>query len=156
MNTYIIKKIQKNVKTLLDCYVEHGGKLVENDERQKQYLATFFTHAIENIIQNSYPDFITMMSGQYFCKNGLGEKQEWFRQDKIEIARRPEYDKKEPHGIIRIRLGNFGDEINAYEAPEMILRYNYEAKDGIEMQLRIGEVVMIYIDEEGKAKIFLS
>lgn len=156
MSTYIIKKIQNNAKALLDCYEEHGGKLVENDERQVQYLTTFFTHAIENIIQNSYPDFITMMSGQYFCKNGLEEKQDWFRQDRIEISRRAEYDKKEPHGIIRIWLGNFGDEITDYEVPEMVLRYNYEAKDGIEMQLRIGDVVMIYIDEEGNAKISLA
>ena len=156
MNTYIIKKIQKNAKALLDCYVEHGGKLVENDNRQVQYLTTFFTHAIENIMQNSYPDFITMMSGQYFCKNGLGAKQDWFREDNIEISRRGEDDKKEPHGIINIRLGNFGDEITDEEAPKMILRYNYGAKDGIEMQLRIGDCVMIYIDEEGKAKIALA
>lgn len=155
MNTKI-EQIQNNVKTLLDCYVERGGKLVENDERQVQYLATFFTHAIESINKNGCPDYITMMSGQYFCKNGLGKKQDWFRQDNIVMGKSWDYCKKEPLFIIQIRLGNFGDEINDYEAPEMVLKYNYEAKDGIEMQFLIGEAIMIYIDEEGKAKIALA
>lgn len=155
MNTKI-EQIQNNVKTLLDCYTKHNGKQVSNTTEEVEALALFFTNAFKEVqkwIEEGAKEVEEEQTtlGQYFCKRGIGSKQDWYREDCAKIQKLLTFKSNNPYCVIKTTLGNRGDDDFC-----MFLRYNFNNSKKIDMFLTLSDFASIYINDKGIAKISLA